>query len=357
MKGTMQLAIELDAQGQPPIEFKIFPKGKFKTRKGEFLFDDEAAKAVMADAAEFGAEYPLDYAHAMFKSALIDAGDPAETNKAAGWFRPELRNGELWATSVEWTPKATEKLKSKEFRYTSPTFDLKQVDAGKRITRLLNVALTNVPATHGLKPLMADAVSSEHQETQQMKTIATMLGINADASEADVVARIAQLVDASITKYTGESDVTKAKAMLDAHKASHSKATLIEAELGKVKLEARKKDVARVLDEKIQGGFVLPAQRETYESLGVDQPAVFDKLMEAATMQLVKASGPVDRAKVPPASKGPRGDDIPMLSAAELERQGWKSQEQYRRVYREMLEDGSIEAQEREMGVLLGGAR
>jgi hypothetical protein len=124
-----------------------------KTRKGTFVFDEKAAHHVRNEAEEFGNEFPLDYAHAMFTGFALN---PAEAGKAAGWFRPEVRGGELWAASVTWTADATRYLKNREYRYISPTFEHED----KRITRLLNVALTNIPASHNLQPLMAHSADA-----------------------------------------------------------------------------------------------------------------------------------------------------------------------------------------------------
>jgi hypothetical protein len=156
------IALDIAGAATPPTEFRIFARGPVKTRKGEFVFDEIAAHRVTSEAADFGNEFPLDYAHAMFSGY---APNPAEAHKAAGWFRPSLRNGELWATAVTWTESARTYLKNREYRYISPTFEHED----RRITRLLNVALTNVPATHGLEPLMAHSLrEAAHERTYQV---------------------------------------------------------------------------------------------------------------------------------------------------------------------------------------------
>jgi phage I-like protein len=105
------------ASDEPPKEFKIFSAGKVETTKGTFTFDDVAAKSVMAEYAKHGTDLMIDYDHASLADAAID---PALAGKAAGWFDLELRNGELWAVNVRWTPAAEAALRAKEWRYTSP---------------------------------------------------------------------------------------------------------------------------------------------------------------------------------------------------------------------------------------------
>lgn len=134
---------------EPPSEFRIFAAGKVETSKGDFLFDDKAARLVMADYATQGNELMVDYDHASLAGLTLD---PAQSGKAAGWFNIELRMGELWAVNVRWTEPAHAALARKEWRYMSPAFNTEE---GGRITSLLNVALTNIPATRKLQPLMA----------------------------------------------------------------------------------------------------------------------------------------------------------------------------------------------------------
>jgi phage I-like protein len=156
---TLTLAVNLASDGEPPHEFRIFAAGDVKTRKGVFRFDDKAAEEVIAEASEFGNEFSLDYAHAMVSGLALN---PAEAGKAAGWFKAEVRDGELWATDVTWTPSAQQYLRNREYRYMSPTFEHKD----KRISRLINVALTNIPASHKLQPLMADARTYEASQVE-----------------------------------------------------------------------------------------------------------------------------------------------------------------------------------------------
>lgn len=142
------LSIEL-AENEPPKEFCIFTAGQVVTTKGTFTFDDAAAKSVMAEYEAHGIDLMIDYDHASLADVTLD---PAQTGKAAGWFNLELRNGELWAVNVRWTPPAEASLRAKEWRFMSPAFS---TDGEKRVTSLLNVAITNLPATRRLEPLMA----------------------------------------------------------------------------------------------------------------------------------------------------------------------------------------------------------
>ncbi len=139
----------------PPKEFRLFRKGVNSSEKGDFTFDDAAAESVMEKAAEWGNRYPFDYCHMMLASH--DAPDPAEAGKAAGWFTPQLRDGELWACEISWTAKAASYIACKEYVYFSPAFN---VDGDDRVQELTNVALTNLPAMHDINQLVAASTST-----------------------------------------------------------------------------------------------------------------------------------------------------------------------------------------------------
>lgn len=146
---TLAIAV---AGGEPPSEFRIFTAGVVDTVKGKFTFDETSAASVMAEYAAHGIDLMIDYDH-----ASLDIGvDPSLSGRAAGWFNLEVRGGELWAVNVRWTPPAAEALRRKEWRFMSPAFQTE----GSRIVAVMNVAITNLPATRRLEPLMAASITA-----------------------------------------------------------------------------------------------------------------------------------------------------------------------------------------------------
>lgn len=129
---------------EPPSEFKVWGFGAVETLKGTYIFDQEAADLVMAAYQDYGNELSFDYNH----QAIFEVGD----TPAAGWFNLELRDDGLWAVNCRWTPNAANRIRNKEYRYFSPAF---HDDVNGRITELVNIALTNIPATKDLEPLVA----------------------------------------------------------------------------------------------------------------------------------------------------------------------------------------------------------
>jgi phage I-like protein len=92
----------------------------------------------------------------------LNSQAPPENHKAVGWFTIEARHGDLWAVNVEWTDDVRAGLAKDppEWRYFSPAYDTKR-DSGE-IVRLLNIAVTNNPATWNVTAL-AGATGEEHR--------------------------------------------------------------------------------------------------------------------------------------------------------------------------------------------------
>jgi phage I-like protein len=140
-----------------PTEFLIFRAGENPSTKGSVWFDDVAAQRVMAAAKKWGNDYAIDLEH---HSVLSPAARP-DAPDARGYFRLEMRAGDLWAVGVTWTDDGAERLKSRKQRYTSPAFD-QVFDAtlcggrgGHRVVELMNVGLVAQPATDHLQALVA----------------------------------------------------------------------------------------------------------------------------------------------------------------------------------------------------------
>lgn len=149
-RGVTTLALEVDVSAALPTEFRLFVPGWNDTENGRYLFDDEAAASVMAAAAKWGVDLMIDLEH----QALDPFAPPEPTARdARGWFRLELRDGELWAVGVTWTEDGARRLTEKRQRYVSPAFSVDPETS--RITSIINVAIVAIPATHGTPALVA----------------------------------------------------------------------------------------------------------------------------------------------------------------------------------------------------------
>lgn len=184
------------AGAEPPAAFRLFAAGWNATEKGEFLFDAEAASAVMSAYEAHGVDRMIDLEH-----LSLDPESRHFDPDARGWCKLELRDGELWAVDVRWTPDGAARLAEKRQRYVSPAFDYDR--ESRRVTRIVNVAITALPATHGTPALVAARASTQPRRLaatgdasmtlDEMFKVAEALGLGADATVDDFLAKIAAL--------------------------------------------------------------------------------------------------------------------------------------------------------------------
>ena len=138
--------VTLSGERTPPSEVLLFGYGVTKTRKGDFVLTPECANQVILKYKEHGVDVALDFEHGM----LEPDGKPAP---AAGWAHLDLRTDGIWLTDIKWTPKMLEYLKNGEYRYLSPAFDVNPDT--REIVEIINVAVTNLPATDHIEALVA----------------------------------------------------------------------------------------------------------------------------------------------------------------------------------------------------------
>lgn len=140
-----------------PTSFRLFKRGWNDTENGKFLFDDAAAKAVMSAYRKWGVDVAIDLEHQM----LSDDPSPDPTARdSRGWCQLQLRpDGSLWAVNVRWTPDGQRRLQNKTQRYVSPAFEIDPKT--KRVLKIVNVAITSIPATHETPALIAASKGSK----------------------------------------------------------------------------------------------------------------------------------------------------------------------------------------------------
>jgi hypothetical protein len=141
---------------EPPKEILAFPSGKVRTTKGNFLLDEKAIAATMADWKDWSGGIPhkgvFDYNHDMANPDL-----PGYLKIAAGWFDLEARETGLWAVGISWTEKAEGMIRAGEMRFWSPWFEYEPKTG--RILKILNIAITCMPATKAQAPMVAASLA------------------------------------------------------------------------------------------------------------------------------------------------------------------------------------------------------
>jgi hypothetical protein len=152
----------LDESGPPPTERLIFPAGEFKTTKGTFIFDDEAAHLVMDDWQEWTGGLPQkgssDYEHDQAKDFI-----PGHMKLDSSSYDLEIIEGGLWAVNIRWTDLAAGMISKREKRFTSPWWLFEK--ASRRIVRYINFGLVSLPATIAQPELVAAAASVQVPES------------------------------------------------------------------------------------------------------------------------------------------------------------------------------------------------
>lgn len=184
------VALKADGKEELPNEFRVLMNGTTDTLKGPIRCSEFSCGLVLAHMRAMGRDkLPFDYNHEM----VGYGGD----GRAAGWFVPMSRGGELWATEIEWTPRAKTELSAKEWRYFSPALFR---DEDGNIVELINIALTNLPATLNQTPL----VTSQFGQKDQDMTLEQVL---ASAGAKDGPALLASItgLQAQVTKLTGDN--------------------------------------------------------------------------------------------------------------------------------------------------------
>lgn len=147
--------VERDVLGLPTA-FRIWRAGKNTVDGGEVVFTEASATLLMAEQTSRARPYSIDFDHLSLQNDR-----PAEAGRAAGYHALEVRNGELWATSVEWCADVRVGLAEQppRWRYFSPAFFHNESD---EVTSYINLALCINPVTHGIPLLASQKATAKH---------------------------------------------------------------------------------------------------------------------------------------------------------------------------------------------------
>lgn len=182
---------------------------------------DDAALVAMKNSFDAAAANPT------FPGLLVDfdhfSGDPDKSTEAAGWITawqnrsgPDEAPGAWW--QIRWSDTGEPAVRNGRFRFISGEFLPSDCDfikgpikneANRTITmtvrprRLASAALTNKPNLRGMVPLSnrqgASASPADNQppptnNKQSMKSIATKLGLSAEASEDAILDAVTKII-------------------------------------------------------------------------------------------------------------------------------------------------------------------
>ncbi|MFH1029562.1 MAG: phage protease [Pseudomonadota bacterium] len=250
----MALNFELAADGVAPEWIELLPAGEIVIgRDGRTWINDQPEILLQMFIAE-GKDLPVYWEHATQLKA--PAGDPAP---AAGWIKElQIReDGSVWGWA-EWTPKGTESLASKEYRYLSPVFDY-EIES-RRIFRFKSCGLTNQPN------LFIEALNSVQQQEEPNMVLADLLaalGLPATATfqealnqiarnKADHATALNQVQNPPLDKFVPRGDYDTAL----------NRVSVAETELKKIKDTQLETAINTEIDQALKDGKITPATKE-----------------------------------------------------------------------------------------------
>jgi phage I-like protein len=140
-----------------PDEFVIFSLGQVTgTDMEPFTVDYGSIESVKAAHQAKGNDTVIDYEHQTLTGQVAPA---------AGWVKDFYLKGGGLACRVDWTDRAKEYIKNKEYRYFSPVVNL---DKNRRLVSIQSIALTNLPKGHDLTPLAMKGIEAHIETIQQI---------------------------------------------------------------------------------------------------------------------------------------------------------------------------------------------
>lgn len=148
----------------PPEWVHILPSGRFsgQDNKGSYTVKDPQ-KLIDASLPSSGRPLPVDYNHFLFSEKSVGATDAT----VAGWIdKLETRSDGIWG-HVKWTPKASQMIKDREWRYMSPAM----VDKGGVVTRIIGAALVNRPNLIMTDLFSEEAPAQQEPEAESQSTL------------------------------------------------------------------------------------------------------------------------------------------------------------------------------------------
>ncbi|MCX8016391.1 MAG: phage protease [Rhodocyclaceae bacterium] len=227
-----------DGALDPPEWVQLIPAGTFSGRDGRGPYQLNM-DAVLAAFERGGIDLPIDYDH-----QTLEADAKAGPVPAAGWIKElQARDGALWGR-VEWTPRAADLIRQKEYRFLSPVF---RHDKQGRVLALEGAGLTHYPNLD-LTPV---AHQKGDPDMTDLSPIAEALGVEAaDADVAALTARAARLKEAA----TRAPDPAQWVPMSQ-HKAVADELARLQAQIAAEKAEA-------AVREAMSAGKLAPAMKD-----------------------------------------------------------------------------------------------
>jgi len=283
--GLMQLALTLKQADGPATEFQLLPLGRIELDGDSPVMLDAAGIAEIIEAfSKRGNDMVVDYEH----QTMQDVEAPA-----AGWIKNLVDRGTegLWAV-VDWTKRAAEYLKNREYRYFSPVFWYEEDT--RRIFKIENVALTNFPKINNLKPIMAKMTLDEARDAREARSKKYKIGIKEGGhvtkpSEWESVPDDEWLDPVNYRYPCPDADQTRAAASYWGQEKNQAQYTSGERSIIEGRLDRFRKKFNIGQPKTEEAKIMLEKLRKLF---GLAEDAGDDKVVEAAEAIVAKTKNP-----------------------------------------------------------------
>jgi phage I-like protein len=186
---------------------------------------------------------------------------------AAGWIKElswDPTKGIM--AKVDWTETGAAYVASREYRYFSPVFYVR--DSDSRLVGMHSVALTNDPRHNHLDPILSKLQPMEGS-MDFLKKLAAALGLSETATEEDVLAAVAKLQEtsASVPEAVASALGLEARDASTVVASIHAMRQTVKTAVSREEFEAlqtrlQERDVTEVVAKAMADGKVTPDQKE-----------------------------------------------------------------------------------------------
>lgn len=293
-------AVVFEPDKAPPEWIELVPAGADVTAVDGRKFRNPNPQRIIEAFRTLKLDLPVDYEHSTEKKA-----PKGEEAPAAGWIKDlEVRTGSLWG-KVQWTPRGTASLTSREYRYISPAF-YHQKDG--TIFQLSSAGLTNKPALNQLAAVASASGAIPLTEVNMNPDLLKLLGLDDKATPEQVLAACRALKDSADAKIKVDGELATARAELVKaqtpdlgkfvpradYEAALARAGSFEKEISDGKAAAHKATVEVEIDAALKAGKITPATKDFYVSTcsTVEGLAKFRDFVKAAANVIVEGTVP-----------------------------------------------------------------
>lgn len=307
-------------QGQPSrVELQLAVAGQFVSgRYGRFAIAERDFDEMIG---HYGTVYPLNPTELCVDYDHLSTPDPDKPRtpgdgRASGWIKRIYKKATTLSgkstiglfAEIEWTPPAAELIRSKQYRFFSPTFVKQWVtNTGKKIgATLLGGALTNHPFLHGMNAVTLSGELAIPYTGASMATIKTKdkngAEVEIELSDLEAVPEVkahftpkpAPIADPAPAAAPAPAPAAAGQPSADVAQLSSQIATLVgtvstlSQSVAQMQTQQVQTQFERDFDVALRAGKVLPAEKDTLKQLSAQSYQLFTQIVGARPDKMVK---------------------------------------------------------------------